>query len=100
MLQISVGCSKVNELLSPDITGWIVIMLKKTRLRNIYTVGGLRVRGDITFSSTIGKKLLIIIKDSFGNAFTPFLIPHCSLSSSNLPPHYKNLSTIIHPKGN
>lgn len=38
-------------------------------------LGGLRVRGEITTTNNNGKKLLII-KDSFGNALTPFLIPH------------------------
>ena len=38
-------------------------------------LGGLRSRGEIFSSVNNGRKLLVI-KDSYGNAFIPFLIPH------------------------
>lgn len=38
-------------------------------------LGGLRVRGEIS-TETPNQKKLLVIKDSFGNAFIPFLLPH------------------------
>lgn len=38
-------------------------------------LGGLRIRGEF-FTETLSTKKLLVIKDSFGNAFIPFLLPH------------------------